>query len=221
MSAPTIAPRDKERNPARSRELILDAAERLFAEQGYEATSLSDVGRDAGVSRATPGYFFGSKAELLGAVLERCFEEVRQAVREGRERALRSGQTPEIILAGAVSDYFDFIAARPNFVRLIQREALSGRATLEHVPVGLATGQEMLSALTQELALPASDHLEVAQMLSSLIALTWFPFVQGDVLGRVVGLDPKTPDYLALRKRHVTELLLGWLRARTAPSDHR
>src|ERR1041384_2696006 len=106
------------------RERILDSAEQLFAEKGYEETSLADVGRLAGVSRATPGYFYGSKAELHRAVLDRCFADVRRAVREGRERALASGQTPEVILAGAVADYADFVAARPNFVRLIEREAL-------------------------------------------------------------------------------------------------
>ena len=117
---------EKERNAARSRAAILDAAERLFAEQGYDATSLTQVGAAAGVSRGTPGYFFGSKAELYQAVLERAFAEVREAVRAGRARALASSQSAETILAGAVSDYFDFLAARPNFVRLIEREALSG-----------------------------------------------------------------------------------------------
>ena len=86
MTTIPAPPRDKERNASRSRELILDAAERLFAERGYAATSLNDVGREAGLSRATPGYFFGSKGELHHAVLERCFEAVRQAVRVGRDR---------------------------------------------------------------------------------------------------------------------------------------
>ena len=92
--------REKERNAVRSREDLLDAAERLFAERGYEETSLSDVGREAGLSRAAPGYFFGSKSELHRAVLERCFEEVRAAVRVGRDRALASGESPDVIVAG-------------------------------------------------------------------------------------------------------------------------
>jgi AcrR family transcriptional regulator len=211
MAAPdTIA---RERNPIRTRELILDAAERLFAEQGFEETSLSDVGRAAGVSRATPGYFFGSKAELKRAVLERCFEDVRRAVREGRERARRSGQPPEVILAGTVSDYFDFVAARPNFVRLVQREALQEEHSLDELPLGLVTGREMVAALTQELDLPPGREAAVADMLFSLIALTWFPHIHGHTLGRVAGLEPAAPDFLDRRKRHVTELLLGWLRA--------
>ena len=104
---------EKERNAARSRAAILDAAERLFAERGYDATSLTEVGAAAGVSRGTPGYFFGSKAELYRAVLDRAFAEVREAVRAGRARALASSQGTETILAGAVSDYFEFLAARP------------------------------------------------------------------------------------------------------------
>ena len=47
----TSSTRERERNADRSRELILDAAEKLFADRGYEATSLQDVGTEAGVSR--------------------------------------------------------------------------------------------------------------------------------------------------------------------------
>ena len=213
MTHANAVPKEKERNAARSREDILDAAERLFAQRGYEGTSLSDVGRAAGLSRATPGYFFGSKADLLGAVLERCFEEVRQAVREGRDRALASGQPSAVILAAAVSDYIDFVAARPNFVRLIQREALGGRP-LDALPLGLTAGREMMAALTAELGLEDEDPAEVSQMLFSLIALVWFPHLQGNTLSRVMGLDTTSEEFLARRKKHITELFMGWLAAR-------
>ena len=96
-------PQERERNAGRSREAILDAAEQLFAERGYDATSLNDVGAAAGVSRGTPGYFFGGKQPLYRAVLERCLERVRQAVRSGQVRALASREPPEVVLAGAVA----------------------------------------------------------------------------------------------------------------------
>ncbi len=111
----------------------------------------------AGVSRATPGYFFGSKADLHRAVLERCFAEVRQAVREGRERARASGKEPEIVLAGVVSDYFDFITANPNFVRLIEWEALSGGRQLQDSP-HLEVAQEALAAVQEELDFEQPHH---------------------------------------------------------------
>jgi TetR/AcrR family transcriptional regulator len=208
--------RERVRDAERTRELILDAAEHLFAEKGYEETSLSDVGKQAGVSRATPGYFFGSKADLHRAVLERCFADVRRAVREGKERALASGHTPDVVLAGAVSDYSDFVAARPNFVRLIEREALSDRTVLTGMPLRLAVWQEALAAFRQELGLDISDSAEAAHLLLSLVALTWFPIVHGQTFLKAVGLDPTAPGFADQRKRHITTLLLGALRERSA-----
>ncbi len=210
--------RDQGRNPARTRAIILDAAERLFAEQGFEETSLAEVGRTAGVSRATPGYFFGSKAALHRAVLERCFEDVRRAVREGKERALASGEGSEVILAGAVADYADFVAARPNFVRLIEREALSDRKVLEDMPLRSAVWQEALAAFQQELGFD-TDSAEAAHLLLSLVALTWFPLVHGRTFLKTVGLDPQAADFADQRKRHITTMLLGALHQRAASPD--
>ena len=198
---------ERERNPERSRTAILDAAETLFAERGYEGTSLHDVGAAAGVSRGTPGYFFGSKADLYRAVLDRMFAEVREAVRAGRERALASAREPESILAGAVSDYYDFLAARPNFVRLIEREALRGGALLEGAG-HLTAGQEALAAISAELGLDDPPSGEAAQLLLSIIALCWFHLIHARTVAPAVGVSLAGPGDLERRKRHVVELVL-------------
>jgi len=51
--------------------MILDAAERLFAEHGFAATSLRNIIAEAGVNLAAVHYHFGSKEALIKAVLER------------------------------------------------------------------------------------------------------------------------------------------------------
>lgn len=208
---------ERERNPARSRAAILDAAERLFAEQGFEATSLGAVGAAAGVSRGTPGYFFGSKAELYQAVLDRCFAEVREAVRAGRARALSSNGSGDEILAGAVSDYFDFLAARPNFVRLIEREALSGnglRVGGEH----MSAGQEALAAISDELGLDDAPSGDAAQLLLSVIALCWFPLVHARTVAPAVGVTFEQSDDFERRKRHVVDLVVHGVRGLASPA---
>jgi AcrR family transcriptional regulator len=64
------------RSPLRSdqaretRRRVRDAADRLFLEHGYAATSMDDVARRAGVSRQTVFSAFGSKAGLLKEVLD-------------------------------------------------------------------------------------------------------------------------------------------------------
>ena len=59
------------------REGILTVAERLFAERGYDHVSVRDVAAAAGVTHPLIYYHWGSKRELLAAVLERNQERVR------------------------------------------------------------------------------------------------------------------------------------------------
>jgi TetR/AcrR family transcriptional regulator len=213
--APLASSTEKVRNAERSRAAILDAAERLFADQGYDATSLTQVGAAAGVSRGTPGYFFRSKSELYQAVLDRSFAEVREAVRAGRARALASGESSDTILAGAVSDYFDFLAARPNFVRLIEREALSG-SRLPHGASHLSAGQEALAAISAELGLDDSASGEAAQLLLSIISLCWFHLIHDRTVAPAVGVRLEDAADLERRKRHVISLVLHGLRGQAA-----
>jgi AcrR family transcriptional regulator len=64
----TKSPRTGRRaGESHSREAILDAARRLFAERGYEGASLRAIGAEAGVDAALVVHFFGSKAKLLTA----------------------------------------------------------------------------------------------------------------------------------------------------------
>src|ERR1051326_6716578 len=57
---------------------ILDAAERLFVEHGFEATSLRSLPSAAGVNLAAVHYHFGSKEELFQAVLTRRLDPMNQ-----------------------------------------------------------------------------------------------------------------------------------------------
>ena len=54
-----------------TKEKILDTAERLIGEQGYAATSLRHIIAQAGVNLAAVHYHFGSKEDLLDAVVAR------------------------------------------------------------------------------------------------------------------------------------------------------
>jgi AcrR family transcriptional regulator len=57
--------------PADTRELILNTAERLFAEHGFAGTSLRRLTAAAGVNLAAVNYYFGSKAALFQTVIRR------------------------------------------------------------------------------------------------------------------------------------------------------
>jgi AcrR family transcriptional regulator len=65
---------------ASTRELILDTAERLFAEQGIFATSNRRIAEAAGQGNSSvAGYHFGSKADLVRAITRRFTTEVERS----------------------------------------------------------------------------------------------------------------------------------------------
>src|SRR5947209_14578204 len=66
------------RAPAATKARILDAAEALFMEHGFEATSLRALTAAAGVNLAAVNYHFGSKEELFQAVLTRRLDPMNQ-----------------------------------------------------------------------------------------------------------------------------------------------
>ncbi len=60
------------------KEKILDAAENVFADLGFEGASLRRIVLDAGVNLATVYYYFGSKEGLMEAVFKRRFDPLNQ-----------------------------------------------------------------------------------------------------------------------------------------------
>jgi AcrR family transcriptional regulator len=108
-----------------TKERLLDAAERLFGEAGYAATSLRHVIAAAGVNLASIHYHFGSKEALLIEIVKRKITPVNEArLRRLDELEAMSGSD-----APAVEDVLDallrpaFLARRenPDVVRLMGR----------------------------------------------------------------------------------------------------
>ena len=58
-------------DPAQRREQMLDAANDLFAEHGYEEVSVEDIARAAGVTRGLVHHYFGGRTDVYVALLER------------------------------------------------------------------------------------------------------------------------------------------------------
>lgn len=196
------------RHAERSRSAILKAATELFAENGYAATTLGDVGRRAGLSRGTPAYFFGSKEGLYRQVLGQAFSEARESLLGARRRAEDRGLKGEAAFRHALDAYIDFLVERPDFVRLVEWEALGHGAGLAET----APHHEMVLAALEDIGDALRDRLpagfDITQLMLSIAGLCWFPIAHRETLGKVLAADPLSPKFVAARKRHVAELVL-------------
>lgn len=69
---PGAGPRRRTAKGERTRDALLDAALRLFAERGFHGTAVPDVARAAGVAAGTVYRHFASKEELVNVLYRRC-----------------------------------------------------------------------------------------------------------------------------------------------------
>ncbi|WP_329390819.1 TetR/AcrR family transcriptional regulator [Streptomyces sp. NBC_01716] len=81
------------------RRQILDAAARCFARNGFHATSMQDVLREADLSAGAVYRYFSSKEELIGAIVTEVLDTVREAFEEA---ASQSPPDPPDVLVGQV-----------------------------------------------------------------------------------------------------------------------
>ena len=86
MSSPKYSRLD----PGQRRDQILGAASALFAERAYDAVSIDDVARAAGVTRGLVHHYFGGRKDVYIALLARLGAHVRTS--SGRLRAAAPGR---------------------------------------------------------------------------------------------------------------------------------
>jgi AcrR family transcriptional regulator len=130
--------------PRDTKQRLLDAAERLFAERGFEGTSMRAVTQAADTSVSAANYHFGSKEALLKAALVRRLEPLNRRRLEALDTLEAAG--------GAAVPMEALLEAflRPGFEA--QRASGDGRLLLRSIAAQLyADPHEMVAALKVEL----------------------------------------------------------------------
>jgi AcrR family transcriptional regulator len=98
----STTPRYSRLDPGQRREQILDAANALFSERGYDEVSVEDIAGSVGVTRGLVHHYFGGRKEVYIALLERLGAQ--------REEQLQPpvGRSARARLADSVSRWLDW-----------------------------------------------------------------------------------------------------------------
>ncbi len=113
--------------PGHDREAVLRAAIALFNRQGYEATSISDIAADLGVTKSAIYHHYESKEALLSAALDEALDSLASAVDEAAE-ATRDGSTRDRLRA-TIANAVEILAEHLPAVTLLLR--VRGNSPLE------------------------------------------------------------------------------------------
>ncbi|MCC6869795.1 MAG: TetR family transcriptional regulator [Burkholderiales bacterium] len=209
------------RQQAATKDRILDAAEALFMEHGFEATSLRLITQAAGVNLAAVNYHFGSKEELFEAVLTRRLDPMNQQRLARLDRceaaAARGPLSCERILAALLIPALE-LARDPerggaDFLRLI------GRAYADPAPFirqFLSAQYAPMIARFKEAFARALPHLprrELSWRLHFIMGALSYTLAGTDALRIIAELNPVETDNDELLLRRLAPFLLAGLTA--------
>jgi AcrR family transcriptional regulator len=199
-------------NDAEKAVTILDAAEQLFAQQGYAATTIKQLGAAAGVNPALIYYYFGSKEELYRRLLTHLFSTL---ARRGTER-LAAASSPEEAVRALLGVQSEVMREHPSVPRLMAREMADHGA--EHAQEGFtqlaATAFARLLAFIEEgqRAGVFRDDLDARFAAISTISLIPYFHLFKPAAGILLGeAGEPTPEQMEAYGRHAAEYAIAAL----------
>jgi AcrR family transcriptional regulator len=160
------------KNPLERKQEFIDAATRLFMENGYEQTAVSDIVQEVDVAQGTFYYYFSSKEEILEAVIERDMayleENVRQIMnREDINAAMKLNAIVNSVIGVSVSrkEIMDYLHKESNAVMHEKME----RHTIDRLAPLIA---KVLAEGTNLGIFDCEDPAELAELL--LASMVYF-----------------------------------------------
>jgi len=209
------------RGPIETKTRLLDAAETLFMEHGFEATSLRAITAAASVNLAAVNYHFGSKEELFQAVLTRRLDPMNQArvaLLERYESEAAPAPVPcERILAALFIPALALARDPPrggsNFLRLL------GRAYADPAPFIRRFLSQQYAAMIARFkdafarALPQLPRKELSWRLHFIMGALSYTLAGTDALKIIAELNPVETGNDDILLRRLAPFLLAGLTA--------
>jgi AcrR family transcriptional regulator len=156
---------------AQRREQLLDIGRRLFAEKGFEGTSVEEIAATAQVSKPVVYEHFGGKEGLYAVVVDREIRSLLNAI----TASLSTDLPPRVLLEHAALALLDYIENSTDGFRILVRDSPVTQSTGTFASLISDVASQVEHLLADEFR---SSHLEpkaaplYAQMLVGMVALT-------------------------------------------------
>jgi len=206
---------------------ILDAAEELFMQHGFEGTSMRLLTARAGVNLAAVNYHFGSKDALIEAVFRRRLdpmnaERIAALDRLEKEAAGRPLEPEPIIRAfvGAGLRMIEDAKGGRNFIRLLGRTYTDPQKQIRALIGSLYAPAMERFKVAFERALPQMPREELVWRMHFMFGTLAYTLAATDTVQLIAGCKPEDRyDARLLEERLAAFLVAGLLAPRHGATD--
>jgi TetR/AcrR family fatty acid metabolism transcriptional regulator len=193
------------KSAADKRRLILDAAVRVFARQGFHACRVSDIADEAGVAYGLVYHYFASKDEVLDTLFLERWNVMLELIRQVDEEQLPVRAKLEGIAAFIVDSY----QHDPDLMKVIIVEVT--RAANSFGNTHIATIREAYDLIGGMIAEAQKDGLFKAEIDARFAAMAFYGAIEQLLTGWIFGLLPQGPGDFERAKWLVVETICGGL----------
>jgi TetR/AcrR family transcriptional regulator len=186
-----------------TREKILEAADHLFGEGGFDATTTREIAERSQVNKALIHYHFKNKEGLLASVLDRYYEKLAETLTD----ALEATGTLRSRMLQLLDTYIDFLSQNRNFNRIVQREASGGKHMERIIAHMTPLFQLAISVVHGAYPSTRSGAMSASQLLVSFYGMCITYFTYNKMLEELTGTDPLSAENLATRKSHLARMV--------------
>ena len=194
-----------------TREKILEAAEKVFAEKGYWGARVDEIAAEAHANKRMIYVHFGNKETLYITVLKIVYSHLAEI-----EKNINTAISPEKAIENFVYAYFDFLCENESFVKLIMWENLNEAKFID--PSGTGTiKNDSVKLLRSILRRGKADGIFKADIDEEeiIFAMNMFVFSYFSnmyTMPKMMDIDLKTKENMPKRAKMVTEMILSQIK---------
>jgi AcrR family transcriptional regulator len=192
-----------------TREKIIQAADRLFGEVGFDASTVQKIAQLSQANKALVHYYFKSKENLFVCVIDHYFEELTKAL----QKSLLGEGLLENRIGKAIDRYIQFLEQNRNFVRIIQREINGGNQRDCVIGHMAPLFQMVVTAIREAYPKTLAGDLAAEQLVISCYGMIITYFSNHGIIEKALVKNPLTKENLQVRRKHLKAMLAIIIRA--------
>ncbi|MBA2407547.1 MAG: TetR/AcrR family transcriptional regulator [Chitinophagales bacterium] len=191
----------------KTEEKILEAAEEVFHEKGFDGARMQEIAEQAGINKGLLHYYFKTKDKLFEAIFSVALNRIVSKIIAILEMDVALHEKINMI----VDQYMALLLKNPALPRFVLNELNKNpdRFISKHINKDVKIAfLKFVASVQQEINNKKIQPIDARQLFINIISLTIFPFVGRPLLQVVFGADnTEFKQLLVERKEHIKKFI--------------